>query len=136
MRSLRRVPLYGLGLWIGLVAVSLVLLPFEGGQDALYESVKSTALVAVVLGFTILYMRRSPERSFGLGEGVLVGTLWAAVVVALDLVLYLLGAFTIGLAEYFTDVASSYLAIPVITALAMSFLRPGETVGSSVSLGR
>jgi len=58
MRSPRRVLLYGLGVWIGLVVVSLVLLPFEDANNALYESVKSSALVAIALGFTIRYMRR------------------------------------------------------------------------------
>jgi len=122
MRSPRRVLLYGLGVWIGLVVVSLVLLPFEDANNALYESVKSSALVAIALGFTIRYMRKATETS--LGEGVLVGLVWAVMAVALDLVLYLLGAFTIGIAEYFSDVASSYLIIPIVTVLAMTYLAP------------
>jgi len=121
-QSPKRVFLYGLGVWVGLVAVSLVLLPFEGDDDALYESIKAAALVAIALGFTIGYLRAVARSSAA--EGVLVGVLWAAVVLALDLGLYALGAFTIGLGEYFTDVASSYLAIPVVTTLAMGFLVP------------
>lgn len=122
MRSPKHALLYGLGVWVGLVVISLVLLPFEeGGSAALYESVKATALVAVVLGFVVRYSTaNSPTTAT---EGVIVGVLWAVITIGLDLVLYAAGAFTIGLGEYFTDVASSYLVIPVVTTVTLGFLR-------------
>jgi hypothetical protein len=121
MQSPRRALLYGPGVWLGLVVISLILLPAEGKNEALYESIKLTALVGVTLTLTIRYL--SKVRGSSLGEGALVGVVWAAIVVALDLVLYAFGAFNIGLDVYFSDVASSYLAIPVITTLAMGYLR-------------
>lgn len=121
MRS-SRVLGYGLGVWLGMVGISLILLPAEGKHEALYESVKLTTMVALVLGFAIRYLRRRPEA--GGPEGVLVGLLWAAVTTAGDLGLYLGGAFNIGLDVYFTDVASSYSVMPVITGLALGFLTP------------
>ncbi|WP_144124616.1 hypothetical protein [Catellatospora sichuanensis] len=121
MRS-SRVLGYGLGVWLGMVGISLILLPAEGKHEALYESIKLTAMVALVLGFAIRYLRRRPEAAGP--EGVLVGLVWAAVTTAGDLGLYLGGAFNIGLDVYFTDVASSYAVMPVITGLAIGLLAP------------
>ena len=120
MQSPKHALRYGLGVWLGLVVVSLVMLPFETGNEALYESGKLVGLVGLVLGFAIRYL--TLNRATTLREGLLVGVGWAAVSVALDLVLYAAGAFTIGLGVYFSDVASSYLAMPVITALAFGYL--------------
>jgi len=133
MQSPKHAVLYGLGVWVGLIAISLVLLPAEGKNEALYESIKLSSLVAVSLGFTILYLTRNPATS--VVEGLLVGLGWAVIAIALDLVLYAAGAFNIGLGAYFSDVASSYLAMPVVTTLAMGFLGRKAVVDTG-ALGR
>lgn len=130
VQSPKRALLAGLGVWVGLVAISLILLPAEGKHEALYESIKLSTLVGVTIGLAIWYLRGVRTASFV--EGLLVGLGWAAVVIALDLLLYFAGAFNIGLGEYFTDVASSYLAIPIVTVLIFGYLRP-RTAASSVS---
>ncbi|GAB4051760.1 hypothetical protein [Catellatospora paridis] len=124
MRS-SRVLGYGLAVWLGMVGISLMLLPAEGKHEALYESIKLTTMVALVLGFAIRYLRKRPIAAAP--EGVLVGLVWAAVTTAGDLGLYLGGAFNIGLDVYFTDVASSYSVMPVITGLAIGLLAPKPT---------
>jgi hypothetical protein len=105
-----------------MVGISLILLPAEGRHEALYESIKLTTMVALVLGFAVRHLRRRPEASAL--EGVLVGLVWAAVTTAGDLGLYLSGAFNIGLDVYFTDVASSYAVMPVITGVTLGLLAP------------
>jgi hypothetical protein len=122
LQSPKRALLGGLGVWAGLVAISLILLPAEGKHEALYESIKLSTLVGLTLGLTIWYLREVRGGSFA--EGLLVGVGWAVVVIVLDLALYFAGAFNIGIGEYFTDVASSYLAIPIVTTLAMGCLQP------------
>ncbi|MEV0458509.1 hypothetical protein [Catellatospora methionotrophica] len=129
MRS-SRVLGYGLGVWLGMVGISLILLPAEGKHEALYESIKLTTMVALVLGFAVRYLRKRPDAAGP--EGVLVGLVWAAVTTAGDLGLYLGGAFNIGLDVYFTDVASSYSVMPVITGLAIGLLAPKP--GTSAAL--
>ncbi|MEU7820442.1 hypothetical protein [Catellatospora sp. NPDC049133] len=124
MRS-SRVLGYGLAVWLGMVGISLILLPAEGKHEALYESIKLTTMVALVLGFAIRYLRKRPTAAGP--EGVLVGLVWAAVTTAGDLGLYLGGAFNIGLDVYFSDVASSYAVMPVITGLAVGLLAPKPT---------
>ena len=126
LQSPIRALLGGLGVWVGLVAISLILLPSEGNHEALYESIKLSVLVGVTLGLTIWYLRGVRDGSFV--EGLLLGVGWAVIAMALDLALYFLGAFNIGIGVYFTDVASSYLAIPVVTTLALGFLRPRAPV--------
>ncbi|MEU8007578.1 hypothetical protein AB0B66_41015 [Catellatospora sp. NPDC049111] len=116
---------YGLAVWLGMVGISLILLPAEGKHEALYESIKLTTMVALVLGFAIRYLRKRPMAAGP--EGVLVGLVWAAVTTAGDLGLYLGGAFNIGLDVYFSDVASSYSVMPVITGLAVGLLAPKPT---------
>lgn len=122
LQSPKRVLIGGLGVWVGLVVISLILLPAEGKHEALYESIKLSTLVGVTLGLIIWYLRGA--RNGTAVEGLVVGLVWAAIVIALDLLLFALGAFNIGLGVYFTDVASSYLAIPITTTLTMGYLQP------------
>lgn len=120
MKAPARALLYGLGVWGSLVGISLVLLPVEGRSQALYESVKLTGLVGAGLGFSIRYLLRHP--ALPVRAGALVGLVWAVLCVGLDLCLYAAGAFTIGLGAYFADVASSYLVLPVVSALTIGLL--------------
>lgn len=121
MQSPRNALLYGLGVWLGLVVISLILLPAEGKNEALYESIKLSTLVGVTLALTVRYLGQISGGSFR--EGAVVGIAWAAIAIVLDLVLFALGAFNIGLGVYFSDVASSYLVIPIVTTLTLGFLR-------------
>jgi|GEM_PF-2009457 len=126
MVRLRRALPYGAGIWVCLVVVSLVLLPLEDANEAVHESLKSCALVGIVLAFTVRRLSRPvpADRPPGMVDGLVTGLVWAAVAVLLDLGLFLLGAFNIGLGAYFADVASSYLVIPVTTAIVAGYLTP------------
>lgn len=130
VQSPKRALLGGLGVWVGLVAISLILLPAEGKHEALYESIKLSTLVGVTIGLTIWYLRAVRAGSFV--EGLVVGLAWAAITIIADLALYFAGAFNISLTEYFTDVASSYLAIPIATTLVVGFLQPRTTPVASL----
>lgn len=121
MQSLKRVILYGIGLWLLLVAVSLILFSLEERDDALFESVKFIVLAGSTVWLTVLYLRKVIKSS--LGEGLAVGVTWLAIGVLLDMVLFSLGLFNIGLGDYFKDVASSYLIMPIVTTLILHFLR-------------
>jgi hypothetical protein len=128
--KLRIASLYGVGVWLCLVLVSLVLLPLEDASEPLHESLKSAALVGITLMLMTRYLGRAGVAPSAL-EGLAVGAGWAVVAVVLDLALYLSGAFNIGLRTYFLDVASSYLVIPVCTGLLTAFasralLRPSS----------
>jgi hypothetical protein len=117
---------YGVVVWVGLVLVSLVLLPLESAKAPLYESLKLTALVALGLALTVSYLRHRTVR--GVLPGAFIGLVWALTCIVGDLCLYLAGAFPFGLDVYFVDVASSYAVLPLIAGLAMGYLQPKVSV--------
>lgn len=121
MQSTKRAVLYGIGVWILLTAVSSFLFALEKRDDSLFESIKLISLAAIVVGFFVAYLRLVKKGS--LGEGVLVGACWLAITIVLDLALYALGLFNISLADYFKDVASSYLIMPVLGGIILGYLR-------------
>jgi hypothetical protein len=117
------------------VIISLILLPAEGKHEAIYESIKATVMVGVALGFAIAYLSRQPGTS--LGEGAVVGLVWAGITVVLDLALFAVGAFNdsgMTLRGYFIDVASSYAVIPIVTTLTMGYLTRAQAGTRSDSL--
>ena len=86
MQSPIRALLYGIAIWfvwVTLVVFSAQLLPTEIGGSALFVSMQMVVLAALVLGFTILYLRKVGDGSFK--EGLLVGLDWVVVMIAIDL---------------------------------------------------
>ena len=74
MQSPIRALLYGIAIWfvwVSLVVVSAQLLPAGISGSPLFVSLQMVALAALVLGFTVLYLRTVGQSSFG--EGLVVG---------------------------------------------------------------
>lgn len=125
MQSPIRALLYGMAiwfLWVSMVVVSARLLPTGISGSALFVSMQVVALVALVLGSTILYLRRVGDGTFE--EGLLVGLSWAVIMIAIDLAHSVvhpdMGSLDTG--TYFATVVSSYVVIPIITTLTMGYL--------------
>ena len=79
MQSPIRALLYGIAIWfvwVSLVVTSAQILPTGISGSALFVSMQMVALAALVLGSTVLYLRKVGESSFG--EGFLVGLSWGA----------------------------------------------------------
>jgi hypothetical protein len=113
---------YGLGVWVALVAVSLVLAPVETTNSPFFESLKSIALAVIASAFIVMYLKKV-KQSTAL-EGLIIGAIWAIITVALDYVLYAFGLFgDLTFAEYCNDVASSYVMIPALGAIIMGTLK-------------
>lgn len=120
--NIKRTLTYGLGIWVALVAVSLVLAPIETSNSPLFESIKSIALAVIVSGFIVLYLGKV-KQSTAL-EGLIVGATWAIITVVLDYVLYAFGLFgDLTFAEYCNDVATSYAIMPALGMIIMSSLK-------------
>jgi hypothetical protein len=68
-------------------------------------------VATVVCG--VLYLRK--VRSDYLREGILLGALWFAISVIIDLPLMLSGPIEMSLAEYAADIGLTYLIIPTVT---------------------
>lgn len=120
--NIKRTLLYGLGVWATLVVVSLVLAPIEEANSPLFESLKSIALATITVSFIICYLNKIKQATAF--EGVVVGAVWAIMVVALDSLLYALGLFgDFTFAQYCNDVASSYAMMPVLGGVIMGYLK-------------
>ena len=124
MQSPVRALLYGIAIWfvwVSLVVVSSQLLPTEISGSALFVSMQTVALVALVLGFTVLNLRKVGESLFG--EGFLVGLSWVLVMIALDLAhSVVMPEMVPDIGAYLVAVAPSYILAPFITTLTMGYL--------------
>ena len=125
MQSPIRALLCGIAIWfvwVSLVVVSAKLLPTEISGSALFVSMQMVALVALVLGSTILYLRRVGDGTFE--EGLLIGLGWVAVMIALDLAHSVVHPDMVSLdsGTYFATVVPSYVVVPIITVLTLGYL--------------
>jgi hypothetical protein len=124
MQSPIRALLYGIGIWfvwVCLVVSAAQILPVGLSGSALFVSMQMVALAALVLGSTILYLRKVGEGSFK--EGLLVGVGWVVIMIALDLVhSVVMPGMVPGMGTYFAAVVPSYVIMPIITILTIGFL--------------
>jgi hypothetical protein len=126
MQSPLRVLLYGVAIWsiwVSLIVASAEILPTRISGSALFVSMQMVALAALVLAFTILYLRRRGEGSFK--EGVLVGLGLVLVMIALDFAhSFVMPEMVPDIGAHFATVVPSYVVMPIITTLTMGFLKP------------
>jgi hypothetical protein len=124
MQSPIRALLYGIAIWfvwVSLIVASAQILPTGISGSALFVSMQTVTLAALVLGSTVLYLRKVGEGSFG--EGFLVGLSWVVVMIALDLVHSVVMPEMIpDIGAYLVTVAPSYVVTPFITTLTMGYL--------------
>jgi hypothetical protein len=124
MQSPIRALLYGIAIWlvwVSLIVASAQILPTRISGSALFVSMQTVALAALVLGSTVLYLRKVGESSFG--EGVLVGLSWVGVMIALDLAhSVLMPEMVPDIGAYLIAVALLYVVMPIITTLTMGYL--------------
>jgi hypothetical protein len=108
-----KIVLYGCLLWLVAFLVSVALSPIRETQRALFESIMPVVIALGTVFFSIIYLRKR-EVDF-LQEGILLGVIWFALNIGLDLPLFLRGPMAMPLSEYVKDIGLTYLIIPVIT---------------------
>ena len=123
MASLWRAILYGVLVWLAAFAVAFTIFPLRESWRALFESIMPVVVVMATSFFAALYFRRV-TKDF-LREGALLGGLWLAINVIIDLPLMLSPPIDMGLVDYLADVALTYLVIPAVTiGIAFGAERP------------
>ena len=119
-----RALLYGIAIWfvwVSLTVASAQLLPARIVGSALFVSMQMIALAMLVLGFTVLYLRKVGKGSFG--EGLLVGLSWVVIMVALDLAHSLVMPEMVpDIGAHLATVVPSYVVMPIITTLTIGYL--------------
>lgn len=124
MQAPIRMLLYGIAIWfvwVSLVVFSAQLLPAEISGSPLFVSLQMVALATLVLGLTVLYLRKVGRSSFG--EGILVGLVWVVVMIAIDFAhSVVMPAMIPDFRAYIAAVAPSYVVVPIITTMTMGYL--------------
>ena len=114
MASWRKAILLGVLVWLIPFVVAVIAFPLKSSWRSLFESIMPLTLAVVVVSCAGLYFRSSLVCHRR--EGLLLGLIWLATSVAIDLPLMLSPPMNYALAEYAADIGLTYLMIPVITA--------------------
>ena len=124
MQSPIRVLLYGIAIWfvwVSLVVTAAQVLPAGIVGSPLFVSMQLVALATLVLGSTILYLRKVGDGTFK--EGLLVGLGWVVVMIALDLAhSVLMPGMVPDIGAHLAVVVPTYVVVPIITAPTMGYL--------------
>jgi len=105
---------YGFLVWLIPFIVAVSIYPIHESNRPLFESVMPVVVTVCVVVFSILYFRKL-ETEF-LKEGILLGALWFAISLLIDLMMFLPDSpMQMDLIPYMMDIGLTYLIIPAIT---------------------
>lgn len=113
LRSIKTVIWYGFLIWLVPFIIALFLYPVRGSQRPLFESIMSVVLASLVSYFAYRYFR-ADERTT-LREGIVLGMIWLAMSLIIDLFLFMQGPMKMALGEYLKDIGLAYLIMPAVT---------------------
>ena len=114
MVALRKAILFGVLIWFVAFLAAMVIFPLREASRPLFESIMPVVLAAATVLFAHRYFRRV-HGGFR-REGLLLGLVWLATNVAIDLPLMLMPSpMQMTLGEYLGDIGLTYLMFPIIT---------------------
>jgi NO-binding membrane sensor protein with MHYT domain len=116
MRKFVRIFLLGLAVWGVPFGLGLALFPIVDVESALFDTLMSVAMAFSATTFGYLHLSRCAAPS--LDEGLLAGTIWMMMSIALDAPFFLFGPEQMRMdpIDYMDDIALTYLMIPIISA--------------------
>ncbi|MFZ2470518.1 MAG: hypothetical protein WAW52_01120 [Methanothrix sp.] len=106
--------LFGFMIWLIPFAVSVLIFPLRVSQRQLFESIMPVIIAIWTVFFSIFYLYRI--KSNFLKEGIFIGTAWLLMSIVLDLMIFIVGPLKMPIWDYATDIAVTYIMIPVITS--------------------
>ncbi|MBU2214197.1 hypothetical protein KKC44_06685 [Patescibacteria group bacterium] len=113
MKSFKTALIYGFITWLIPFAVAFWIFPLRESQRALFESIIPVVISISVVIFAIIYLKKLEKKY--LREGLILGFLWLAVSMVIDLFMFMWGPMKMSISDYMEDVGLTYLMIPVIT---------------------
>jgi hypothetical protein len=116
MNKLLKIVSYGLALWTVSFMASIPFVDSQGNftiPETFFKSIM--VVVGTATGVVLSVSYYSSVRKNYFGEGVVIGVIWLAVNLGLDLVMVYAGFFKMSYAEYFADIGLRYLSIPLYT---------------------
>lgn len=112
--AIRSALLLGLLVWLVPFLVAFAAFPLKAQWRSLFESLMAVTVAASVVACGLVYLRGRPAAT--VREGLLVGLVWLAICVAIDLPLMLSPPISYSPTEYAADIGLTYVMIPLITA--------------------
>lgn len=105
---------FGFLVWLMPFLISFVIFPFRVSNRPLFESIMPSVLTISVVFFSVLYFKKL-EKEF-VKEGFLVGILWFAVNLVIDLLMFMPDSpMQMSFIDYMMDIGLTYLIIPAVT---------------------
>ena len=105
----------GLGflLWFVPFLISFLVFPLRVSHLAFFEAIMTAVLALCVTPLAIFYFRKA--KLVSVREGALLGVLWLAVSLLMDLLMFSWGPMQMPLPEYLSGIGLNYLVYPVFT---------------------
>jgi hypothetical protein len=116
MNKLIKIAIYGIIMWLVPFIVSFPFVDAQGNYtipETFFKSIMVVAGAATGVILSVSYYAGVKKNFFG--EGVVIGVVWLAINLSLDLVMVYAGFFKMSPAQYFTDIGLRYLSIPIYT---------------------
>lgn len=113
MKSIKLAIIYGFIVWVIPFVIAFLIFPLRTSDRPFFESIMPVAVSVTTAIFTVLYFQKV-EKNF-LKEGILLGAIYFAVNIILDLLMFSKGPMAMPFVDYIKDIGFTYLLIPAIT---------------------
>lgn len=113
MKSIKLAFFYGFLVWVIPFVVAFLIFPLRTSDRPFFESIMPVAVTVATVIFAVLYFKKV-EANF-LKEGILLGIVFFAVSIVIDLLMFSKGPMAMPFLDYIKDIGFTYLLIPTIT---------------------
>ena len=114
MFARRRAILFGFLVWLAAFVAAFLIYPIRESSRPLFESIMPVVVASATAACAVVYFRGVSRSYFR--EGLVLGCLWLAINVLIDMPLMLLGGpMQMTLGQYVADIGLTYLVIPAVT---------------------
>jgi hypothetical protein len=114
---------YGFLSWAIVFAGAMAMFPWRAYNRPLFESSIAVILAATTALLGAAYFGRRPN--IRARDGLVLGIVWVAINLLLDLAAFSAGPMKMAPGAYFTDIGVTYLMIPVLTTVIAGQRRTG-----------
>ncbi len=104
--------LFGFLLWLIPFVVGFFTFPVKNKWPLVFKTIVAVVLVFATVGLMRIYFVEL--SSLEATQGLMIGVLWAAICIAIDIPVFIFG-FKTPAANYFLEIGMAYLMVPAIT---------------------
>lgn len=103
---------YGVGIWVFMFVVAMVVFPLRMGERALFDSIMPAVLTLAVSYASIKYFGITEKKT--LMVGFCLGLIWFGVSLVLDFAFFSWGSMKMSFVDYLKDISGTYAIILII----------------------